>query len=200
MKKIFSLLAFLAATSIILSSCKGSVSNAGPKEVLAAFFEKIAKKDIDGAAKLATKDSKSALDMMKKGLEMAEKMKTNNETAEKDPADEFKDIEIGEAKINGDVAMVPFRNKKKDQEIEFPVKKEDGEWKVDFTMANLMKIGMDQRNKTSMGNESGDDMDNLDMKDTADIRKGLQMADSVLKTIDPEKLKEMQKNLEKLKQ
>jgi hypothetical protein len=197
MKKVLSSLVLIITAAVIIAGCKGSASNAGPKEVLAAFFEKLSKKDLDGAAKLATKDSKSALDMMKKGFEMAEKMKGTSGASEQDPSEEFKDIEIGEAKINGDMATVPMRNKKKNEEIEFPVKKEDGEWKVDFSMATLMKMGMEQQNKRSMSNESGDD--SLEKVDTADIRKGLQMADSALKSIDPQKLKELQETMEKLK-
>ena len=73
MKKITQSLLALAAIAIVFASCGNKASSSDPKVVLKEFFERLSKKDIDGAAKLATKDSKSTLDMMKKGLDMAEK-------------------------------------------------------------------------------------------------------------------------------
>jgi hypothetical protein len=197
MKKIFSLLTALAVFVILIAGCKGSMSNAGPKEVLASFFEKLSKKDLDGAAKLATKDSKSTIDMMKKAFEAGEKMKdqTTDANAE-DPAEEFKNVEIGEAKINGDAATVPVRNKKKETEFDFPLKKEDGAWKVDFSMTTLMTMGMQQKRKQEQ--MSGVDPTTTDV-DSADIQKGIEVLDSLSKHIDPEKLEETKKALEKLK-
>src|SRR5262245_30880471 len=126
MKKFFSFLLLAVIMGSLSTGCGGGgMSNASPKEVLVAFFEKLEKKDIEGATKLATKDSKSTMDMMKKGLDMAEKMKDQMKDKE-DPTEEFKNMEIGEAKINGDVATVAVKNKKKEQEVEFPLKKEDG--------------------------------------------------------------------------
>ena len=200
MKKIFSFLLLAIAMGSISTGCGGGgMSNASPKEVLVAFFEKLAKKDIEGATKLATKDSKSTMEMMKKGLDMAEKMKDQIKDKE-DPTEEFKNMEVGEAKINGDVATVAVKNKKKDQEVEFPLKKEDGAWKVDFSMATLMKMGMDEKNKRA-GNMGDDDpMHGMEGMDSASIQKGLEVMDSAMKTIDPKKLEETMKALEKLKQ
>jgi hypothetical protein len=199
MKKIFSFLLLAIAMGSISTGCGGGgMSNASPKEVLVAFFEKLAKKDIDGATKLATKDSKATMDMMKKGLDMAEKMKDQVKDKE-DPTEEFKNMEVGEAKINGDNATVSVKNKKKEEEVEFPLKKEDGAWKVDFSMATLMKMGMDQKNKRSEMN--GDNsMNGMGEVDSASIQKGLQVMDSALKKVDPKKLEETMKALEKLKQ
>jgi hypothetical protein len=199
MKKIFSFLLLAIAMGSIFTGCGGGgMSNASPKEVLVAFFEKLAKKDIEGATKLATKDSKSTLEMMKKGLDMAEKMKDQIKDKE-DPTEEFKNMEVGEAKITGDAATVAVRNKKKDQEVEFPLKKEDGAWKVDFSMATLMKMGMDEKNKRA-GNTGDDTMDGMEGMDSASLQKGLEVMDSAMKTIDPKKLEETMKALEKLKQ
>jgi hypothetical protein len=199
MKKIFSFLLLAIAMGSISTGCGGGgMSNASPKEVLVAFFEKLAKKDIEGATKLATKDSKSTLEMMKKGLDMAEKMKDQIKDKE-DPTEEFKNMEVGEAKITGDAATVAVRNKKKDQEVEFPLKKEDGAWKVDFSMATLMKMGMDEKNKRA-GNTGDDTMDGMEGMDSASLQKGLEVMDSAMKTIDPKKLEETMKALEKLKQ
>jgi len=200
MKKIFSFFLLAIAMGTISTGCGGGgMSNASPKEVLVAFFEKLSKKDIDGATKLATKDSKATMDMMKKGLDMAEKMKDQIKDKEKeDPTEEFKNMEVGEAKINGDNATVAVKNKKKDEEVEFPLKKEDGAWKVDFSMATLMKMGMDQKNKRDLNSdENTNGMENVD---TAGLQKGLEVLDSSLKKVDPKKLEETMKALEKLKQ
>jgi len=199
MKKIFSFLLLAIAMGSISTGCGGGgMSNASPKEVLVAFFEKLSKKDIEGATKLATKDSKATMDMMKKGLDMAEKMKDQIKDKE-DPTEEFKNMEVGEAKINGDNATVAVRNKKKEEEVEFPLKKEDGAWKVDFSMATLMKMGMDQKNKhNAMDGE--DSMRGMEGVDSASIQEGLKVMDSALKKVDPKKLEETMKALEKLKQ
>ncbi|MEI9945957.1 MAG: DUF4878 domain-containing protein [Chitinophagaceae bacterium] len=200
MKKIMRLFPLLAAVSLFTISCGGgSMSNAGPKEVLTEFFKKIAAKDIDGAAKLATKESKSTMDMMKKAMDMSEKMKDQATEADKDMAEEFKDVEIGDAKIDGDMATVPFKNKKKNQEMEFPLKKEDGAWKVDFSMATLMKMGMDAKKDGMMDHEM-DGNDTMENMDAEKVKDGLKMADSLLQKIDPEKLKELQESMKKIQQ
>jgi len=194
MKKIILVIALLPVLFFV--GCGGSMKNADPKEVMTEFFKKLSQKDIDGAAKLATKDSKATLDMIKKGFDMAEKMKGSTETQE-DPTEEFKNVEIGEAKIDGDVATVPFKNTKKNAEFEFPLKKEDGAWKVDFSMATLMKMGMEQNSKQG---QMDDGTDTLEKKDynPEDIQKGLEMADTMLKQLDPEKIKELQESMKKL--
>jgi len=201
MKKIFSFFLLAIIMGTISTGCGGGgMSNASPKEVLVAFFEKLSKKDIDGATKLATKDSKATMDMMKKGLDMAEKMKDQIKDKEKeDPTEEFKNMEVGEAKISGDNATVAVKNKKKDEEVEFPLKKEDGAWKVDFSMATLMKMGMNQKNKHSEMNND-ENMNGMGEVDSASLQKGLEVLDSSLKKVDPKKLEETMKALEKLKQ
>ncbi|HUR64804.1 MAG TPA: hypothetical protein VMZ03_00515 [Chitinophagaceae bacterium] len=139
---------FLIASfcALLITSCKGKDSVAGndPKAVITAFFEKMSKKDIDGAAKLCTKESKSTLDIIKKGMDASKTMESDS--AKKDEED-FKDMVIGEAKIDGDKATVSVSNKKDNKAVAFPLKKEGGSWKVDFTMATLMKMGMDEAGK-----------------------------------------------------
>jgi hypothetical protein len=194
MKKIIKLLPLLTAFVMITTGCgnKGAHSS-DPKEVLKEFMLRLSKKDIDGAAKLATKDSKSTMDMMKKGMEMGEKMK--DKTDEPDPTEEFKDVEIGEAKITGETALVPFKSKKKNQEMDFPLKKEDGDWKVDFSMATLMKMGADAKKGGLDGmDESGEDVTNPE-----DLKKSLEMADSMMKNMDPQQMEELKKIMEKAK-
>src|SRR5262245_4945190 len=110
MKKITQTLLAVAAIALIITSC-GSKAGSDPKSVLTEFFKRMSEKDIDGAAKLATKDSKATMDMMKKGLDMAKKAGTDTANSD-DPTEEFKQLEIGDAKITGETALVPVKNKK----------------------------------------------------------------------------------------
>jgi hypothetical protein len=198
MKKMTRFIPIIVAMMLIATSCNnstGSMSSASPKEVLHEFFERMGNKDIEGAAKLATKDSKSMLDMAKQGLEMAEKFKNNN-NEENDPSKKFKDAEIGEARIEGDNAYVPYKSKTEDVQIDFPLKKEDGSWKVDFSMSTLMKMGWDHAKKQGMVNDS---MSLDQMKDM--MEKGMKMKDSIMKNLDPsvkEKIKEGLKSYDTL--
>ena len=195
MKKLITVFFIATAITLALIGCKGKDSVANdPRAVLTSFFERISKKDIEGASKLATRDSKSTMDMMKMGMDMAEKMKDKMTKEQKDPAEEFKNVEIGEAKINGNDATVAFKNKKNDTSFDFPLKKEDGSWKVDFSMSSLMKMGMEQAGKTGGTENMSSDS----------LTKGLkQLQDSIMKVInDPEKMEKMKealKELDKLK-
>lgn len=184
-----------AGAAMLIVSCNNKGASSDPKAVLVEFMKRLSEKDIDGAAKLATKDSKAALDMMKKAIDMGEKMKGDSKE-EEDPTAEFKDVEIGEAKITGETALVPFKSKKEKESIDFPLKKEDGAWKVDFSMATLMKMGKDKaRQDGGMEgmNESGEDVN----VSAEDIQKSMQAVDSLMK--DP-KTQEAMKALEKMKQ
>lgn len=184
-----------AGAAMLIVSCNNKGASSDPKAVLVEFMKRLSEKDIDGAAKLATKDSKAALDMMKKAIDMGEKMKGDSKE-EEDPTAEFKDVEIGEAKITGETALVPFKSKKEKESIDFPLKKEDGAWKVDFSMATLMKMGKDKASQDGGMegmNESGEDVN----VSAEDIQKSMQAVDSLMK--DP-KTQEAMKALEKMKQ
>lgn len=165
---------FLAGLfALLLTGCKGKdkAVAADPKSVITAFFEKMSKKDIDGATKLCTKESKTTMDLMKKGIEAAEKMKESGAKTEEE--DEFKNMQIGEAKIDGDNATVSVTNTKKKETVDFPLKKEDGEWKVDFTMSTLMKMGMDAKK------DGGDDLFKTDETvDTTGMQEMKDLMDS----------------------
>lgn len=165
-------LAVAAMATIVFASCSGGANE--PKAVVKAFFEKLSKKDVDGAAKHATASSKSTLDMMKKGLEMADKMP--KESKEKDPAEEFKNMEFGEARISGDTAYVPV-GKKGEKMSDIPLVKEDGKWKVDFSMGTLMKMGNDEKDT-----EGVNEMENLN---SDSVNQELnRMTDSITQRLD----------------
>lgn len=159
MKKLVIVSLFAGMLGILLPACKGKDKvSSDPKAVTLAFFEAMSKKDIDGAAKYCTKESKATLDMMKKAIDAAEKMKGSGMESKDDGTEDFKDMVVGEAKVNGDNATVAVTNKKKEETVEFPLKKESGDWKVDFTMGTLMKMGMDaSKNK---GENPFEDMKN----------------------------------------
>jgi len=115
---------------LFLASCD---QKGDPAVVLKNFFEKLNQKDIDGAAKLATKDSKPILDMMKKAAQ-----DSKDSTGSKD---NMNNLEFGKAIIENETAKVPVTNKSDNSTVEFNLKKEEGEWKVEFTMEALMKMG-----------------------------------------------------------
>ncbi len=202
MKKVMNSIFAVAVTALIITGCKGKDGVAdNPKAVLVAFFERMAKKDLEGAAKLATKDSKSTMDMMKKAMDMAEKMKGTEKT-EEDPAEDFKNMVVGDAKIDGSNATVSVTNKKKNETVDFPLKKEDGSWKVDFSMGTLMKMGMDKAKEdgTEINPEDIDKMKDFNMDS---LKKGFETIDSALKSMDPKQMDQMKdamKELEKMKQ
>lgn len=194
MKKLNILLAALVLMSAAFAGCSGSSGD--PKAVLVAFFDKMSKKDLDGAAKLATKESKSTMEMMKKAIEMGEKFKDAS-AKEEDPVEEFNNMIIGDAKIDGDNATVSVTNKKKNETFDFPLKKQDGSWKVDFSMATLAKMGIDKAKKEGdIDQKDNDDLKNFNMDS---LTKGLKTLDTVLKKITPEDLEKMKKMGEEMK-
>ena len=78
MKRLLTVLFLSGAITLLMAGCKGkdAVVN-DPRAVITAFFDKMSKKDMDGAAKLCTKDSKSTIDLMKKAVEAASKVSPN---------------------------------------------------------------------------------------------------------------------------
>lgn len=190
MKRLLSISLFAATLALFMTGCKDKDKAAGgdPKTVLTAFFERMAKKDLDGAAKFCTKDSKGTIDMMKKAVEAAEKMGATDK--KDDGTEDFKDMVVGDAKIDGDNATVSVTNKKKNETVEFPLKKEGGDWKVDFTMGTLMKMGMDAQKDKGEDLFKTDDSDTTNLKDVEDLFNS-----DTLK----EKLNEAKEALDKLK-
>jgi len=157
-----------------------------PEKVLKTFFEKMSQKDFDGAAILATKDSKPAIDMLKQFVAMA--VVTNpGAVAANDPAEKFKSVEIGKATVNGVNAIVPMKYATDSIEVEFPLKVEDGSWKTEFSVATLMKIGMAQMGKRGVPADSiAGKMQHL--KEMMGKRRHL--TDSLAKKLSQEKSKE----------
>jgi hypothetical protein len=185
--------ALVAIFLIVVPGCNNNaVSNLSPKEVLVTFFDKMVKKDFEGAESFATSDSKPIIETIRMRMAMRDE---NPDARKMDMSEEFKNIQIGEAVINGDAATVPVKIKK-DEEInlDFPVKKENGSWKVDFTLSTLMNMGMKERNHMMHNEKMDSAIRHLDPEKLEQAR------DSIMKHMDPEKLKELKKAVEAMKQ
>ncbi|MCB0740658.1 MAG: hypothetical protein KDB92_06340, partial [Chitinophagaceae bacterium] len=93
--------------------------------------------------------------------------------------------------------------------FKFPLVKENGSWKVDFSMGTLMKMGMNQSKSIMNDDKTDNGDDNMNPSDTTNpmdrlnkvlnsdsLKKGLQKLDSLMKSIDPkvmDKAKEIMK-------
>lgn len=186
MQKMIRLIAIIIA-SAIMSSCGSDSNSEGPKEVVKAFSERMAKKDFDSAALYVTTSGQMAINFMKtqaKRLESAGKLnmgKIIDKVTEK-----FRNIEIGEEKINGDVATVMVRSKDDNREVEVPMRKEMGAWKVDFSPDKFM----DKKSNDSV-------MDSPSQKMSREgLIKAYQKGDSLLKNMTPEEREQYEKMLE----
>ena len=145
MKKLSVVLAILTVSFFIVS-CSGG-SGGDPKATLVAFFEALGKKDMEGARKLATADSKSMIDMIEMGMKMS---KDNKDSKEMEKFDKTK-MEFGDAKIDGDKATIPVKEKTSGEMTNFTLKKEAGGWKVAFDKASMMQMGMDKMKEKDPG-------------------------------------------------
>lgn len=196
MKKSIQLFAFVTLVTLTIASCGGSgdMSNASPREVLVAFSEKMSKQDIDGAAKLATSESQFMLNTLKNVMsnpEFKEKAK------DQDMTKQFSDVEIGEAVITGDDAVVPIKSKKESFELKMPLKKENGAWKVHMTIASMMNADM-KKDGQSVLTEEQKKMTPADIeKAREDIQKAMEMADSGMKQLTPEQKKYLKDVIDK---
>lgn len=132
--------------SIFMAGCNAG-GGGNPKTVLVSFFDALAKKDIAGARKLATKESKEMLDMMEMGAKMGgDKKEDDKYNKEK--------MDFGEAKIEGDKATVAVKDKNSGETTNFTLKKESGDWKVAFDKASMMNMGMDKMKEKGINADS----------------------------------------------
>jgi len=139
MKKIILSAAVILAFGVM--GCGSSDSD--PKGVLMNFMDALGKKDIEGAKKYATKDSEAMLGMIQMGMSMAPK-DTKDSTYDKS------NMEFGEAKIEGDKATVPVKDKKSGETVNYTLKKEGGAWKVAFDKATMTQMGTDKMKEKGM--------------------------------------------------
>jgi hypothetical protein len=183
MRKIF-FTAFIAASLFLTNGCgRGSSSTGDPKVALITFFETLGKKDIEGARKLATADSKTMLDLLDMGLKMDKGTDAMNKF-------DKEKMEFGEPKIEGDKATVAVKEKNSGEMLSFTLKKESGAWKVAFDMASLMEMGIDkakEKGEVSVDslNKGLDELKKINIDSVKDaLKKGMQAFDSIDKELD----------------
>lgn len=140
MKKI--ILSLLIILGVGAVGCKSDGSS-DPKGVLVSFMEALGKKDIEGAKKYATKDSEAMLGMIQMGMSMAPDS-VKDKTYDKD------NMEFGDAKIEGDKATVPVKDKTSGETLVYTLKKESGAWKVAFDKATMTQMGTDKMKEKGM--------------------------------------------------
>lgn len=175
MKKLLVAVTILGS-AILFTSCGGGAGD--PKESLIAFFDAMGKKDIEGARKLATADSKSMIDMIEMGMKMDKSNKSNDDF-------DKSNMEFGEAKIDGDKATVAVKNKKKDESINFTLKKEEGKWKVAFDKSSIMQMATDKMSEKGGMDKAMDELKDVNMDSLKDgINKGLEALDSAKKELE----------------
>ena len=169
----------LAIGLVVLSGCKSSGGD--PKKVLSQFFEALNKKDITTARKYATEDSKSMLDMMDMGMKM------EKSGAKEDDKFSPADMQYGDAKIDGDKAVISVKNLKGGETMDYTLKKEKGEWKVAFDKATMMSKGMEKMNEKGINpmDSLSKGMDELKKMDKDSLKKeineGMKALDSMKK-------------------
>lgn len=157
MKKILTSVLLLATVGLF--SCKSGGGD--PKDVLSDFFDALSKKDIAKARTLATKESKDMLDMMDMAMKMDNK---ESKDSEYDKAN----MEMGDAKIEGEQATVPVKDKKSGQTVNYVLKKEDGKWKVAFDKGTMMNMGAE-----SMEGLSEEDKEELNSIDVDSLKESI---------------------------
>ncbi len=191
MKKLLFAASVIVAFTVI--GCKTSSSD--PKGVLNAFFEALGKKDIATAKKLATKESSMMLGIIEMGMKMGG-TETDKGLAKFDKSK----MQFGEPKIDGETCIIPttIKDNNETNTVNFPLKKEDGEWKVSFDMS-ILSANKDLIDSKMSADSTGQKrrLSDINMDSLQEASKKVM---EELQKIDPEKLKELSKEFEKLKQ
>ncbi|MEP6615813.1 MAG: hypothetical protein ABJA57_04510 [Ginsengibacter sp.] len=166
-----------ALLSISMMGCKTGIGSQDPKAVLSDFFDALQNKDIATARKYATKESDQMLNMIETAMKMAP------DSAKQKDYDK-KNMEFGDAVIDGDRATVPMRDKRSGETTNFVLKKQDNSWKVAF----------DKETMTEMGKEKMKGMKNKHLDGLADSSKKMlremnKMTDSLTKLLKTDSMK-----------
>lgn len=177
------LLAMVVLSAVSFTGCKSGGGD--PKVVLEQFFDALSKNNMEAARKLATKDSKTMIDMMEMGMKMGKDKKESEKFSKEN-------MEIGEAKIDGDKAVVPVKDKTTGI-MNYTLKKEDGSWKVAFDKSSLMSMGMEKMNEKGINpsdsiGKAMDQLKNINMDSLKEgMKKGMEVLDSVNKAMKEKK-------------
>lgn len=157
MKRFYACFLLVAITCLVFFSCKDKVNHQDPTAVLKAFCQRLALKDIDGAAELATKNSAEVLEMMKYAMQASDEM----ETPSPNPVSEYTDLVFGNAVVDRNKATIPVTNKKINKTIDFLLEKESTGWKVEFGIKPGDIKTFDQEAKDSIEAEIEKALDSL---------------------------------------
>jgi hypothetical protein len=185
MKKI--IFSICAGIMLVVVACNSGPSSSDPKATLVSFFKALSQKDLKGARKYATKESEAMFGMMEMGMQMAEKMKTKEADEDLKKFDET-NMQIGEARIDGDKAVVPVTSKKDGEATNFILKKEDGAWKVAFDKATMAEMAGEKMRENG-GSEANIDslneqIENLNADSIkAQMEQGMKTLDSLKKAM-----------------
>jgi hypothetical protein len=149
------LLVGLLFMSTFLFGCKSN-SGGNPSAVLSDFFDAMQKNDKVKIKELCTAESATMLSMMDMGMNKGDKSMGEFDKTK---------VEFGEAIINGDNAKVPVKDKVKGEVINFPMKKENGQWKVAFDKSSMMEMASDKMNEKgiNLGDSINKAMDGINM-------------------------------------
>ena len=132
MKRRFIAAFFLSAA---LAGCNSGGGD--PKPALMNFMDALNKQDFEGAKKYATQESAAVLDMTKNmGVKKSAEGKYD-----------ISKLEVGNAKMEGDIAYIPVKLKENGMTLNYKMKKESGAWKVAFDKSSLVSMGMDAMNQ-----------------------------------------------------
>ncbi len=128
---------------VALSACTSG--DGDPKAVAKNFFEALEKKNWDEAAKYTTKDSKTAIELVKSIAEMGKAIGGDPAAKEEEPAEKSV-VVYSDAIINGDNATVPITVNGETNDIK--LKKEDGVWKVAFDKNTMKQTAAEKSGKS----------------------------------------------------
>jgi hypothetical protein len=177
MKKI--IVSVLITSLIIMTGCKSGGGD--PKLVLLSFFDAILKKDVTAMKKYSTKDSETMLNMVAMGMQNAPDSSGMIQY-------EKENIEVGNAVITGDKAIVPVKEKKSGETTDFTLKKESGDWKVAFDKSTLMEMAQKKMKEGGMMGKMRDhSMQGMDSVSKEDMQKAQMMMDSASKMLNDTK-------------
>ncbi|MBS1744094.1 MAG: hypothetical protein JST81_13765 [Bacteroidetes bacterium] len=135
----------LMIVSIVLlmgTGCKNENSN-DPKSVLTKFFKALSKKDIATARKLTTEEGQFMLDYIEQVI------KTDKGISFTGAMEQDK-IEYGQPVIDKDQATISVKELTSGTSMNYTLKLQDKQWKVDFNIASLLNEGIDQMKKEGM--------------------------------------------------
>ncbi len=176
------------ASMLIFAGCKSGGGD--PKTVLMSFFDALAKKDFDAVKKYTTKDSEGMLGMVQMGMQ-------NIPDTSQVMMYKRDNIEVGDAAITGDKAIIPVKDKKTGETIDFTLKKESGDWKVAFDKSTLMEIAqkkMKEHGLNGMHHKMNDSLNSInggnpgmDSTTLNEMKEAQKMMDSAHKMIDKAK-------------